>query len=533
MRLGALPGPRAQLRRIAEDLARGLNCVWVLPDRLVADGHADHLYDDLLASLPHPVSVPPPVPPPGPRPYDPPPPPAPPAADPFAAADGVPLLGDYDDGLGAAWPGAAPVPSRAAEPVPASVLVLPAQRPPVPACEPPSPLRRLAEAVAAPDGDAVGRLVAGSADRCPVVAVRGWREPVPAETARLLRVLSAAVKEAGLPPERRPRALLAVRLGDLPEALVDSLDASATAVHWWWSTLSRLDTAIVISEVRPPRAAEYPARGTGAVRQRIAAALRRETIAEVSGPDLALAGALAERWDGRLATLADTVLECVERLEGPDAPALRTVPADRGARAYGPDRPHGADGRCGTAHRAGHPAGSPSVGEPPPARPGAAVAAHPELALRAAWTAGAVDSWEGQLRLHAAGWAAKPEETLTKLVWQAQNRVLLPLLDDARARLAADLPTAAVHGPRRLAAAYGARRPPGVDGPAEAEGDPARRLAAMELGEMWAAVCRGEIRLDARARRALRRLRQARNRLAHRIPLDDEGLRGLCEALVG
>ncbi|MFE7191910.1 hypothetical protein [Kitasatospora sp. NPDC057541] len=64
--------------------------------------------------------------------------------------------------------------------------------------------------------------------------------------------------------------------------------------------------------------------------------------------------------------------------------------------------------------------------------PAAAYAPLPESGLREAWSAGLVDSWEGQIR-HGLGPGARGSggAELDKLVWQAQNRVLLPLIDDA------------------------------------------------------------------------------------------------------
>ncbi|KNE80474.1 hypothetical protein ADZ36_21715 [Streptomyces fradiae] len=399
-------------------------------------------------------------------------------------ADDLTVLADYDDGLGAVW---SPDTLAVAQPSAASV----ASSGPAPGLggRGPSITERLAVVVKAEDGadgrlDAVSCLVHGATRTPPVVAVKAWLETAPDETARLLRRVSAAVKEAGLPPEHRPRILLLVRLGDLPEALVDSLDEAVTAVHWWWGVLGRLDTAIVVRESQSTN--RRPLRGAAAVRRRILDALRTEITAEVSGPDLAMAAALASRWDGCLSTLGDAIADCL--------------------------------GQTSTAGAAG----------PPSARRGAAVAHRPELALRAVWDAGAVDSWEGQLRYHASCWTpSSPDAPLpglqAKMVWQAQNRVLLPLLDDARAEFADSLVAAAVHGPVQLALGYGPRN-------ARSE-NPAADIAEMELGDIWAAVCHGQVRMNKSDRNRLMRLRHARNCLAHRSPLNDDEVRKVCDAL--
>ncbi|MDX2680009.1 hypothetical protein [Streptomyces soliscabiei] len=115
---------------------------------------------------------------------------------------------------------------------------------------------------------------------------------------------------------------------------------------------------------------------------------------------------------------------------------------------------------------------------------------------------------------------------LAEWVWLAQNHVLLPLLDDARdqftttVRLRARVPLA------RLAQDYGPRlEPAAAPEPADSA------VAMMELGAMWSAHCDGVITLSPAERRRLRVLREARNRLAHRVPLDGDRLRRLVEEL--
>ena len=108
----------------------------------------------------------------------------------------------------------------------------------------------------------------------------------------------------------------------------------------------------------------------------------------------------------------------------------------------------------------------------------------------------------------------------------AAGDVLLPLLDDARdqctttVRLRARVPLA------RLAQDYGPRLEPG------AAPEPAASAAAMmELGAMWSAHCDGAITFSPAEPRRLRILREARNLLAHRVPLDGDRLRQLVEEL--
>ncbi|MER7035584.1 hypothetical protein, partial [Streptomyces albidoflavus] len=59
--LADLPGVRAQLRDMAADITTGMNCLWLLPDRLVESGQAEDLYRRVLSSVPVFVDVPSPT----------------------------------------------------------------------------------------------------------------------------------------------------------------------------------------------------------------------------------------------------------------------------------------------------------------------------------------------------------------------------------------------------------------------------------------------------------------------------------------
>jgi hypothetical protein len=79
---------------------------------------------------------------------------------------------------------------------------------------------------------------------------------------------------------------------------------------------------------------------------------------------------------------------------------------------------------------------------------------------------------------------------------------------------------------QRLADQYGPRRDPDEDGV-----PPSTLIETMEVGAMWGAFRHGAIALTQRDRRHLRILRDARNRLAHRTPLDGEELQTLIKEL--
>ncbi|MCM2418612.1 hypothetical protein [Streptomyces sp. RKAG293] len=474
-RLAGLPGPARQLRRIAEDLEGGFSCVWVLPDGLVASGQARELLEELLYDMPEVLRVP------SSGQLD------APADIPFGGASQVPqfdpdtvIIDDYDDGFGGVW-------AQVTVPSP-SVSERIAGQP-----RRPTLLERVGKEIGQIT-DPLGALTSPEAGCQPVIVVCGWQEPDSSDTARLLRSLSVSVKSAGLPRPRRPRALAVVRLTDLPDAVVDSLDMETTVVHWWWGTLSRLDTATVTATARPRSRSPIGKAGHGsaaAACHRIAEALREEVITQISGPDLNLAVCLSRDWDGVLTSLVSVLSVLSGDLRRPFPEALgRTAPV--------------------------------AVERPP-------------LELRDFWAAGAIDFWDGQLRGPLASWAitrdGRSTADLDAMIWQAQSRVLLPLIDGARAELAALLPSAAVHGPVRLAEGYGPRGS-GQGLVAGSRAAAVESLAAMEVGDIWAAVRAGQVLLPAGEVNRLKYLRLARNKLAHRCALDDGLARDLGRALV-
>ncbi|MFJ9953301.1 hypothetical protein [Kitasatospora sp. NPDC091207] len=334
------------------------------------------------------------------------------------------------------------------------------------------------------DGDLVSELVGHGDGRAPVLVVRAWTEANPHAVSRLLRRFQAAVKEAGLKPSDRPRLLVASRLQDLEADTMGLLDGTVTRPHWWWGVWNHLDTATVVADAIP-HAGFGQAHNRMTPTKLIRHALRRETVVQTAGPDLGLAVELAKVWNGRTDDLASALRECCH---ADDAVA------------------RGSQGR-GT--------------------PGAAYAPLPENGLREAWSAGLVDSWEGQIRHSPRAGAGRSGGTeLDKLVWQAQNRVLLPLIDDARVGFVELLPRIAVRGVTRLVDTYVRQSLRDANG---ASADP----ASMELGELYDAAVHRDITLTDEQFGRLSTLRRARNKLAHRTPVDDALLQDLLDALSG
>ncbi|MCZ2526186.1 hypothetical protein [Streptomyces sp. HB2AG] len=473
----SLPGVRIRLNHLLTDLNSGRSCLWLLPRKMLEgpDSPADHLFDELLNELHDFVLLPSDDP-------DGPPPVRPRAPARVAVPDSglwsglAPAL-DYDDGLADLF-SAAPV-SGPAEPetVPA---------PPTEAEALADLLERLAKELGLQSdgaqesddtaGDVLARLAGGRngpTETRPVI-VRAWREAVPSATGHLLRRLVATGKEAGIPPARGPRALVVASTEDLPPGLPGQLARENIAVHWWWGATGRLDTATVVALARPPLKSVLD-------RQHLYESIVQATVTEVCGPFLDVAAALAARWqDGRPETLPDALHDVLADSPVPDGGLPETT---EGARN--------------------------------PAR-------RPAESLLPAWNAAAVDSWEGRLR-HHPGHDLQREHAVASRVWLAQNQVLLPLLDEARERFAATVRSRARIPLQQLAEEYCSRR--GTD--AVVTESPDSLIETMELGAMWGAHRDGATALTPKERRHLRVLREARNLLAHRTPLDGDRLHRL------
>ncbi|MER5205596.1 hypothetical protein [Streptomyces sp. NPDC002825] len=512
---GDLPGVRARLRAVAADLAAGLNCLWLVPDTLVETGLAEELYRGALYTGPVRIDVPAPDPAPT-RPRE----PEPDPEEPWHAddADELPYLDLPDDGfdLDLGWA----LESRPRVPAPR-------REPGIGRHDPHGLLARLGKALSVDADEAVATLIAPGRLRRPIVGIRAWTEqdggtgtsaapgpgahagtrigaglgprrepsstrPRGAAVEQLFRALAVAVKTAGLPPGERPRLLVVARLGDLPETLPDELrhGLGDTAVHWWWGALGRLDTATAIAPILDHAPATT---GRDPLKERIRRAVRAETVVEVCGPDLELARLLAREWDGAQHTLGAALGNCLASLTGPvpaDCPKLRRLSA----------------------------------------------LLWPGAELRQAWARGAVVSWEGRLRPHVAVWhpadgrpaPARDGDVRARLaahVSQAQQRVLIPWIEEARQRLAARA-LGHLHRPPATVVADYADRPPAHPG-----GDAESAFLELQVGELLRAHISGALALPQDDARLLRLLVKARNVLAHRSVLYDRTLDELCAAL--
>ncbi|MGW2708638.1 hypothetical protein ACWC4J_06550 [Streptomyces sp. NPDC001356] len=473
--LASLPGVRGQLDRVTADLAAGRNCLWLLPDDMVVAGYAEKLHRTVLARSPEHLQVAEP----GAVRAE----PVPVEPSPYAhlTAD-VPLLEGFDDGFDIGWD--LPGPRR--------------ESPPAPHAGGPSELMtRLAKALSVDPGRAVDELTAPGAHWRPVIGIRAWLEPDTRhgsagerghDVARLVRALDAAVKDAGLPPEQRPRVMVTGRLRDLPPQLPDELELelATTSVHWWWGTVGRLDSATLLDGLRGADRHRAAMGGT-LLRTRVLRALRSEVVGELCGADLDLAVDLFDRWDGSDRSLDECLRACL---------AARSI-----GRGVG----------C------------------PPVSGGSALLHKPPSALREAWARGVVQAWEGRPRLHPAVWHAdggegRPDQ-LTVLVSQAQARVLMPWIEEARRRLAELALSYANRPVRELVELHVRNRLK------DHATRPERTFLCAEASELERACLRGHVSLPADERLLLATVVRARNTLAHRKVLSDDRLDDLCEKL--
>ncbi|MFE3855834.1 hypothetical protein ACFXPN_32460 [Streptomyces griseorubiginosus] len=480
--LSELPGVRRQISRIAADLAAGIHCLWLLPDDLVEGGYAEELHHVALCSAPDRLDIPacsasdtPSVRPVG----------AVPEQTDWALDD-LPLLEDYDDGFDL---GRDPVFLRQRS----APLLTEAPEAPESGL-----LARLAKELSVPPGEAVDTLVNPDRRWRPVIGVRAWEESAASaafgdpdqergrEVARLIRSLNAAAKQAGLPPESRPRLLVTARVDDLPSRFPDELelDLATSAVHWWWGTVDRLDSATVVSAVAADVSRDTRRRGE-MPRDRILRAVRDEVVSEVCGPDPVLSWRLARRWDGSQGTLEDSLRACLD-----------------GVRAVPPEEPVTVVSGVGSGYR-------------------------PATGLRPAWARGLLQAWDGRSRVHPVVWCGTRSRSdhLNILVSQAQARVLLPWIEEARQRVALRALSVATRPVTELIDRYVERPPAGYRARAQVV------FRTIEVGPLLRACRQGHLNLPVEDRRLLEQLVLARNVLSHRGVLFDRTLHILCDEL--
>jgi hypothetical protein len=241
-----------------------------------------------------------------------------------------------------------------------------------------------------------------------------------------------------------------------------SSDVAMTSI-WWWARIARWDVAAHIADMTEP-----------VLLPGVLADVRAESVVEIARWDLDLAEHLVMAWDGEPSQLPSLLKEwrCVS------APVM--------------------NGRRG---------GREGLQPPSPVLP--------------SWDQGVVESWHDQVSAATCALAAEPEK-LSRLVWAAQARVLLPWIEERRSTL--HIRVTEILGTPRL----GAILREWFDPPVDADG-------LVEIGALDTVVRRVLGSRHSDVRDASRWLRQARNDLAHMRPLslgDQESLQASCQILL-
>lgn len=120
--------------------------------------------------------------------------------------------------------------------------------------------------------------------------VRAWEHHDPEAVEQFATRWPAALHEAGLVPEERPRLILVCRPKDAGHVDLYRTDGLNLVVRWWWAALGRLDTDVVVS---------MAADGLGPI--------ERAIVSELAGWNLEGAVALGKAWDGLLSSLEDAI----------------------------------------------------------------------------------------------------------------------------------------------------------------------------------------------------------------------------------
>jgi hypothetical protein len=242
-----------------------------------------------------------------------------------------------------------------------------------------------------------------------------------------------------------------------------SSDIAMTSI-WWWARIARWDVAAHIVGL----AERAPLPG-------VLEDVRAETIVEVARWDLDLAEHLVVRWEGDPSQLP-SLLKDWRAISAPAVSNSNYV---------------GSEGL------------------------------RPPNSVLTPWDQRAVEGWHDHLSVAACSLAAEPEK-LSRLIWAAQARVLLPWIEERRSTL--HILVTEMLGAQRVASILH----DWFDPPLKADG-------LVEIGALDRIIRRALGPRDAELRDASRWLREARNCLAHMRPLslgDQESLFAGCQCLL-
>jgi len=240
-----------------------------------------------------------------------------------------------------------------------------------------------------------------------------------------------------------------------------SSDMAMTSI-WWWARVARWDVAAYVADL-PQR------RDLAGILEDV----RTETVIEIARWDLDLAEHLTALWSG----------------ESRDLPALL---------------------------KEWRPVAAPAISR----RLGAYALRPPDLLLEL-WDQRAVEGWHHSQCAAGSSLATEPDR-LSRVVWAAQARVLLPWIEERRSEVHCKI--IEMIGEPRLESALRDRFDPPIKTDALVEIGALDRVVSMVIGSR-----------DIELRDATRRLRDARNSLAHLQPLslgEQASLSAACQFLL-
>ncbi len=309
-------------------------------------------------------------------------------------------------------------------------------------------------------------------DMVAVVVAQDLCAPARDELSPFLRRVELETHTAG--PTRRLSVVAIVTQSQLPVFPGGASSDIALTSIWWWARIARWDVAAHIADL-----AGQP-RLSGVLED-----VRAESIVELARWDLDLAERLAAAWSGELGALPSLLREC------------------------GSVAANGKPGRADAVARARKGVTAASAGLRPP---------DPDLEL---WDRRMMDGWHDRQSVTMCSLIAVPDK-LSQVVWAAQARVLLPWIEECRSSLLARVTETL--GAGRLAAVLRDRFDPPVMADTLVEIGVLDKVVQMVIGSG-----------NPDLRYASRRLREARNSLAHLRPLslaEQESLVAACAFLL-
>ncbi|MCY1658270.1 hypothetical protein OVA21_13855 [Dietzia sp. SL131] len=251
----------------------------------------------------------------------------------------------------------------------------------------------------------------------------------------------AQLKVSGLSPEDRPRLVIGATLDAVTPAMLDRIDTAEVAVQWWWGTVGRLDTELCVAVHEHAKRRD---------------SLDQAVLAELACWDVDALDFLSRWWDGSTDTVVPLIAE-LRRHREEDGDVFTLASASR-------------------SHQF-----------------------RPPKELLEGWRQGRIERWGGAPRV---GPVDCSEAEVKRRLWIAHSRILMPVVDDERAKFEDKFNSIATVEM--------------MDRNREKGG------GLIEIGILKDLAVRKLVRVPREDEETLRQLTSLRNRLAHCDPATDE-----------